>query len=100
MIRGILHIDLDAFFVSVEQVLRPELKGKTVIVGGSPDRRGVVASASYEARAFGIHAAMPLMQAYHLCPQAVFLQGNFSKYREESEKFINILADFSPALEG
>jgi DNA polymerase IV len=99
MIRGILHIDLDAFFVSVEQVIRPELKGKPVIVGGNPDRRGVVASASYEARAFGIHAAMPLMQAYRLCPQAVFLQGNFSKYREESDKFMKILSDFSPALE-
>jgi DNA polymerase IV len=99
MIQGILHIDLDAFFVSVEQVLRPELKGKPVIVGGNPDRRGVVASASYEARAFGIHAAMPLLLANRLCPQAVFLQGNFSKYREESDKFMKILSDFSPALE-
>jgi len=99
MIRGILHIDLDAFFVSVEQALAPELKGKPVIVGGQPDRRGVVASASYEARAFGVHSAMPLYQAYRLCPKAIFLQGNFSKYREVSGKFMAILADFSPSLE-
>jgi DNA polymerase IV len=99
MIKGFLHVDLDAFFVSVEQALNPSLKGKPVIVGGQPDRRGVVASASYEARAFGIHSAMPLTRAYHLCPQAVFLQGNFAHYREASEKFMIILADFSPYIE-
>ncbi len=99
MIRGVLHIDLDAFFVSVEQALTPELKGKPVIVGGQPDRRGVVASASYEARAFGVRSAMPLAKAYRLCPQAIFLQGNFSRYQEASDKFMAILADFSPYLE-
>jgi DNA polymerase-4 len=99
MIRGILHVDLDAFFVSAEQSLKPELRGKPVIVGGRPDRRGVVASASYEARAFGIKAAMPLSRAYQLCPQAIFLEGNFTRYRELSDKFMAILADFSPALE-
>lgn len=99
MIRGIFHIDLDAFFVSVEQVLAPGLKGKPVIVGGQPDRRGVVASASYEARAFGIRSAMPLYKAYQLCPQAIFLQGNFARYREASGKFMAILSDFSPCLE-
>jgi DNA polymerase-4 len=99
MIRGIFHIDLDAFFVSVEQALNPELKGKPVIVGGKPDRRGVVASASYEARAFGVRSAMPLTKAYRLCPQAIFLQGNFSRYEEASGKFMAILADFSPHLE-
>ncbi|MBM3148826.1 MAG: DNA polymerase IV [Chloroflexi bacterium] len=99
MTRHILHIDLDAFFVSVEQVLVPELAGKPVIVGGRPDRRGVVASASYEARAYGVRAAMPLTQAYRLCPQAIFLQGDFKKYRDFSARFMNILADFSPSLE-
>ena len=99
MIHGILHIDLDAFFVSVEQALNPELKDKPVIVGGQPDRRGVVASASYEARAFGVRSAMPLAKAYRLCPQSIFLQGNFSHYQEASDKFMAILADFSPYLE-
>ncbi len=99
MNRRILHIDLDAFFVSVEQALAPKLRGKPVIVGGRPDHRGVVASASYEARVFGIRAGMSLAQAYRLCPQAFFLQGSFSAYREASEKFMTILADFSPGLE-
>ncbi len=99
MNRYILHIDLDAFFVSVEQVLAPDLHGKPVVVGGQPDRRGVVASASYEARAFGIRAGMPLAQAYRLCPKAFFLQGSFPAYRDASEKFMMILADFSPCLE-
>ena len=99
MPRRIMHIDLDAFFVSVEQVFNPELKGKPVVVGGKPDRRGVVAAASYEARAFGIHSAMPLATASRLCPQAIFIEGNFAKYREASQKFMAILADFSPYLE-
>jgi DNA polymerase-4 len=99
VVRYILHIDLDAFFVSVEQVLEPELRGKPVIVGGRPDRRGVVASASYEARAFGVHAAMPLSKAHRLCPQAIFLQGNFNLYRDFSARFMAILADYSPCLE-
>ena len=99
MIRGIFHIDIDAFFVSVEQALNPELCNKPVIVGGQPDRRGVVAAASYEARSFGIHSAMPLAKVYRLCPHAIFLQGNFSHYREISSKFMGILADFSPSLE-
>ncbi len=99
MARRIMHIDLDAFFVSVEQVLNPKLKGKPVVVGGRPDRRGVVASASYEARAFGLHAGMPLAMASRLCPEAIFIEGNFHKYRDASEKFMAILADFSPFLE-
>jgi DNA polymerase-4 len=97
--RCILHIDLDAFFVSVEQVLAPDLRSKPVVVGGRPDRRGVVASASYEARVFGIRAGMPLAQAYRLCPKAIFLQGSFPAYRAASERFMKILADFSPCLE-
>ena len=99
MDHRIIHIDLDAFFVSVEQALAPELRCKPVVVGGRPDRRGVVASASYEARVFGIRAGMPLAQAYRLCPQAIFLQGSFPAYRDASEKFMAILSDFSPALE-
>ena len=95
----IAHIDLDAFFVSVEQVLNPELQGKPVVVGGRPDQRGVVAAASYEARAFGLHAGMPLATARRLCPQAIFIQGSFPKYREASQKFMAILAEFSPYLE-
>jgi len=95
----IMHIDLDAFFVSVEQALHPGLKGKPVVVGGKPDRRGVVAAASYEARAFGLHSAMPLITAARLCPQAIFIEGNFHRYREASQKFMAILADFSPFLE-
>ena len=97
--RCILHIDLDAFFVSVEQVLAPDLRSKPVVVGGRPDRRGVVASASYEARVFGIRAGMPLAQAYRLCPKAIFLQGSFPAYRDASGRFMEILADFSPCLE-
>ncbi len=99
MARRIMHIDLDAFFVSVEQTLNPELRGKPVVVGGRPDRRGVVASASYEARAFGLHAGMPLITARRLCPQAIFIEGSFTKYREASQRFMAILADFSPYLE-
>jgi len=99
MARRIMHIDLDAFFVSVEQAVNPKLKGKPVIVGGRPDRRGVVAAASYEARAFGLHSGMPLATASRLCPQAIFIEGSFPRYREASKKFMAILADFSPYLE-
>jgi len=94
-----MHIDLDAFFVSVEQVANPKLKGKPVVVGGRPQGRGVVAAASYEARAFGLHSGMPLVTASRLCPQAIFIQGSFPKYRDASQKFMAILADFSPFLE-
>lgn len=98
-IRRIIHADLDAFFVSVERVLDPSLAGKPVIVGGHPEGRGVVASASYEARAFGVKSAMPVATARRLCPQAIFVTGNFTNYREASRKFMAILADFSPFLE-
>src|SRR4030042_5382109 len=95
----IMHADLDAFFVSVEQVHNPELRGKPVAVGGRPGGRGVVAAASYEARAFGLHSGMPLKIASRLCPQAIFIEGSFSKYRDASRGFMAILADFSPYLE-
>ncbi len=99
MARRILHVDMDAFFVSVEQVLRPELRGKPVVVGGKPDRRGVVAAASYEARAYGLHSGIPLVTASRLCPQAIFIEGDFKRYRDASRRFMAILADFSPHLE-
>ncbi len=99
MPRTIMHIDLDAFFVAVEQALNPELQGKSVVVGGRPDKRGVVACASYEARTFGLHAGMPLTTASRLCPQATFIEGSFPKYRDASQKFMAILADFSPSVE-
>jgi len=97
--RTIMHVDLDAFFVSVEQVFNPELKGKPVVVGGRPGGRGVVAAASYEARAFGLHSGMPLKTASRLCPEAIFIEGGFPKYREASQKFMAVLADFTPFLE-
>jgi len=97
--RTILHIDLDAFFASVEVVLNPVLKGKPIIVGGKPNQRGVVATASYEARTFGVHSAMPLVTAHKLCPQGIFISGNFNQYREFSRKFMAILNDFSPFIQ-
>jgi len=97
--KTIMHVDLDSFFVSVEQVLNPELKDKPVVVGGKPGQRGVVATASYEARAFGLHSGMPLSTAVRLCPDAIFMEGNFDNYREYSRKFMAILGDFSPFIE-
>jgi len=96
---SILHVDMDAFFVSVELLERPELRGKPVVVGGRPDQRGVVSAASYEARKFGIHSAMPLRTAARLCPHAVFLDGHHEKYSEWSDRVASILARFSPIVE-
>jgi DNA polymerase IV len=96
---SILHVDMDAFFVSVELLSRPDLRGKPVVVGGRPDQRGVVSAASYEARKFGIHSAMPLRTAGRLCPQAVFLDGHHEKYSEWSDRVASILGKFSPIVE-
>jgi len=91
---------MDAFFVSVELLERPELRGKPVIVGGgSPDQRGVVTSASYEARKFGVHSAMPLRTAGKLCPHGIFLDGHHHKYSEWSDRVATILGKFSPIVE-
>jgi DNA polymerase-4 len=96
---AILHVDMDAFFVSVELLERPELVGRAVIVGGGPDQRGVVTSASYEARKFGVHSAMPLRTAGKLCPHAIFLPGHHHKYGEWSDRVATILGRFSPIVE-
>ncbi len=96
---SILHVDMDAFFVSVELLERRELRGKPVVVGGRPDQRGVVSAASYEARKYGIHSAMPLRTAGRLCPHAVFLDGHHEKYGEWSDRVATILAKFSPIVE-
>lgn len=93
-----LCADLDAFFVSVEQALNPSLKGKPVIVGGLPEERGVVASASYEARKFGICSGMPTAKAYRLCPRAIFVRGNFAQYTLYSRRFCDILSSYSPEV--
>lgn len=95
----ILHVDLDAFFASVEQLDRPELRGLPVIVGGSPDGRGVVSAASYEARVFGVRSAMPLRTAAALCPHGVFLPVRSQRYHEISGRFLAILRRFTPLVE-
>jgi DNA polymerase-4 len=90
---------MDAFFVSVEELENPSLKGKPVIVGADPDGRGVVAAASYAARKFGVHSAMPIRTAKKLCPHAIFLRGHYEKYREYSDKAHSIFCDFTPVVE-
>src|SRR5579871_2071283 len=93
------HVDMDAFFVSVEELFDPSLKGKPVVVGGRPNERGVVSAASYPARKFGVHSAMPLRTAYKLCPQAIFVDGHPSRYREYSGRVHEVLESFSPLVE-
>ncbi len=102
MSRVIVHIDMDAFFASVEQRDNPSLKGKPVIVGADPKGgrgRGVVSTCSYEARPFGVRSALPISTAYKLCPHAVFLPVDFAKYRQASEKIFAILNNFTPEIE-
>jgi DNA polymerase-4 len=94
-----IHADLDAFYASVEQLDHPEYRGKPVIVGGLPgDRRSVVSTASYEARKYGVHSAMPIARAYELCPQGIYLRGNMGRYREKSAEVMAVFADFSPEV--
>ncbi|WP_319549801.1 DNA polymerase IV [Desulfogranum marinum] len=97
--RKIIHIDMDAFFASVEQLDNPALRGKPVIVGGAPQGRGVVAACSYEARAFGIHSAMPSARAYTLCRHAVFVRPRKERYQEVSHQIRAIFSRYSPLVE-
>ena len=99
LLRTIFHVDMDAFFVSVEELFDPSLKGKAVVVGGQRDERGVVSAASYEARNFGVHSGMPLRTAAKMCPHAIFVNGHPERYRECSEKVYKVLDAFSPQVE-
>ncbi|MEE8300404.1 MAG: DNA polymerase IV, partial [Desulfatiglandales bacterium] len=99
MARTILHVDMDAFFAAIEVLDNPSLKGRPVIVGGSTDR-GVVSTASYEARRFGIHSAMPIFKAREKCPQGIFLPVRKGRYKEVSKGIMDILKDFTPLVEG
>ena len=95
----IIHVDMDAFFASVEQLDAPELKDKPVIVGGDPKGRGVVSAASYQARKFGIHSAMPMAKAIRLCPDAIVLPVRMSRYAELSSRIHEIFQRFTPVIE-
>ncbi len=97
--KTIFHVDMDAFFVSVEEIFDPSLKGKPVVVGGKSDERGVVSAASYAARRFGVHSAMPLRTAYKLCPQAIFVEGHHERYSDYSRRVLRVLQKFSPVVE-
>jgi DNA polymerase-4 len=98
-IRKIIHIDMDAFYASIEQRDHPELRGKPLIIGGFPDTRGVVATCSYEARKFGIHSAMPSKTAYRLCPQAVFLRPRMNDYKAVSAEIFQIFHTYTDLVE-
>jgi DNA polymerase-4 len=94
-----LHVDMDAFFASVEQHDHPELKGQPVVVGARPDQRGVIAAASYEARKFGIHSAMPSRTAHQKCPHAVFVPVNMARYKEVSNTIMRIFTSYTPLVQ-
>jgi DNA polymerase-4 len=98
VLRSYFHLDMDAFFVSVEELYDPSLKGKPVVVGGKSNERGVVSAASYAARKFGVHSAMPLRTAYKLCPQAIFVEGHRDRYMEFSRRVYDVLQKFSPRV--
>ncbi|QIR37200.1 DNA polymerase IV [Tolypothrix sp. PCC 7910] len=98
--RKIIHVDMDAFYASVEQRDHPSYRGKPLVVGGSPNQRGVVAAASYEARAFGIHSAMPSVVAIALCPGLIFVKPRFEVYREISQQIHDIFKRYTDSVEG
>ena len=98
-LRRILHIDMDAFYAAVEQRDTPALRGRPVAVGGAPDRRGVVAAASYEARAFGVHSALPMARAVRLCPDLVVVRPDFTKYRTVSKQVFGLFQQVTPLVE-
>jgi len=100
MTRRIIHVDMDAFYASVEQRDRPELRGRPVAVGGSPESRGVVAAASYEARTFGVRSAIPMSRAVRLCPHLAIVRPDFSKYRAVSQQVFAIFREVTPLVEG
>jgi DNA polymerase-4 len=98
-VRKIIHVDMDAFYASVEQRDNPGLRGKPVIVGGRPDGRGVVAACSYEAREYGVHSAMPSAEAARRCPDAIFVKSRFDVYRQASKQIHTVFREFSPLIE-
>jgi len=95
----VLHVDIDAFFAAVEVMLNPSLRGKPVVIGGMPDERGVVSTASYEARKYGIHSGMALRTAFQKCPHGIFLRGRYHLYSQTSQRFMAVLRHFSPRVE-
>ncbi|GAB4428298.1 MAG: DNA polymerase IV [Anaerolineae bacterium] len=99
MVKKVLHLDLDAFFCAVEEQLNPALKGRPFAVGGRPDQRGVVASCSYAARAYGLHSAMPMARAVKLCPPLIIVPSNFKAYRDTSERVMDVLHNLTPLVE-
>ena len=99
MVRHIIHADLDAFYAAVEQLDNPELRGKAVMVGGRPDGRGVVATASYEARTFGVHSAMPMATAVRHCPEGIIVRPRFDRYREVSSQVMDVFRSITPIIQ-
>src|SRR5215831_3516192 len=99
MTRRIIHVDMDAFYASVEQRDRPELRGRPVAVGGKPESRGVVAAASYEARKFGVRSAIPMSRAVRLCPELAIVPPDFKKYHSVSQQVFTVFRSVTPLVE-